>query len=196
MTKPRAWARLHPQLRRNLIAGGITTAKEAAAAPDSRLLAIEGIGKGRLAQIREVVNGIPRPPSKAPEPKRIVPAHGGGELLVGGKPGNRGGGRPPEHIRRMARELGYSALELLVRRMDGAMHEIPPRAELEKLEKKALVAMLEEIGSYSKLELNDIRQIFDTTAKYGVGTRNVLVGDDDDGPVRHGIVILPPRDDE
>ena len=46
--------------------------------------------------------------------KLVVPKHGRGALLTGGKPGNRGGpGRPPSAIREAAQQGFYEGLPIL-----------------------------------------------------------------------------------
>lgn len=47
-----------------------------------------------------------------PEAPALVPQAHGGALLSGGKPGNRGGGRPPDEFNRRMRELASSEAAL------------------------------------------------------------------------------------
>lgn len=48
------------------------------------------------------------PTETAPKTATRVPKHGNGALLVGGQPGNKGGGRPPEAFKAMLARLRES----------------------------------------------------------------------------------------
>lgn len=50
----------------------------------------------------------PKRPGKSPTksaPAKRVPKHGHGALFVGGKPGNKGGGRKPDEFKQLCRAL-------------------------------------------------------------------------------------------
>lgn len=129
--------------------------------------------------------------------QELIPQPHGGALLPGGKPGNKGGtGRPPNELRQRMRELGYVALEETLRRVQVASKEVPPREQLRQMRKAELIDLLEEIRGWIEIEPQALRQILDTAMKYGIGTKHVHTGDDDDGPIRHGIVIMPALERE
>lgn len=101
------------------------------------------------------------------ERKTMVPAHGVGNLRVG-NPGNSGGtGRKPDEARRYF-------LELLNCAQEEAANRLTP----------------EEV---KKMTDQDLAKFIDVFGKYGVGTKATITGPDD-GPLRHGIMAMPPLD--
>jgi hypothetical protein len=78
------------------------------------------------------LDATPTPPNGAPSgtvtapagatpplPAMRVPRHGHGKLLLGGKPGNAGGGRHPEKVHEQLVEIcGFTAEEMLLRLRD------------------------------------------------------------------------------
>lgn len=84
------------------------------------------------------------------KPKQIPQPHGGA-LNSGGVPGNKGGtGRPPNEVRALAREGGWTGLQLIKARLD----------QLEKLHAEG-----------KELPWSQVNQLSDLMLKYGLGER-------------------------
>jgi hypothetical protein len=127
---------------------------------------------------------------KEPRPPVLEAPPHGGLLKRGANYGNRGGRRPPNAIRIRLRGLTSDLLDELERRIDAAARPRLIRAKLLRMTKERLADLLLEMDSGLKLSLTELRQLLDTTAKYGLGT-NVHSDDGDGGPVASGIIILP-----
>lgn len=95
-----------------------------------------------------------------------TPAHGVGQLRVGNY-GNKGGGRKTDEVKRYFLELAQKAQE----EADKRLH--PDEVE--------------------KMSTQDLAKLLDVFGKYSVGTKTTVSGPDD-GPLRHGIMALPPLD--
>lgn len=125
-----------------------------------------------------------------------MPQPHGGAIKARGNPGNKGGpGRPPNELRERMRELGWVALEEVLARVQASRRTVPPRAHLQKMTKDELIELLEGIREWIEISPNELRQILDTAAKYGIGTKHVHSGEDD-GPIQHAVFLLPSLDDE
>lgn len=135
---------------------------------------IEGIAPGTEVE----VNGSPHIVDKfgVPQPYRLeTPSHGHG-LLRRGNPGNSGGGRKPAEVRDRMRRF----LDRVLDRIDQVLTD----EESKQIER----AIGKEV---QMLELQDLTKLLDALAKYSVGTKVEVTGPDD-GPLRHGIMALPP----
>lgn len=96
-----------------------------------------------------------------------TPAHGQGQLRRGNY-GNKGGGRKPDEVKRYFLELAQKAQAVADKRLD------PDEVE--------------------QMSTQDLAKLLDVFGKYSVGTKTTLTGPDD-GPLRHGIMALPPLEE-
>lgn len=107
---------------------------------------------------------------------QLVPQPHGGAIRQGGNPGNRGGGRPPSAVRRMARRLYAERLPVLAAIGDGAVqvplletcpkcghepNEAETRAALDRAptprDQVAAIKALGEVGLGKPVTLEDVR---------------------------------------
>lgn len=98
----------------------------------------------------------------------FTPSHGRGQLRRG-NPGNQGGGRKPDEVKRYFLEL-----------VTIAQTEAHKRLGEDEVE---------------KMTTQDLAKLLDVFGKYSVGTKHTVTGLDD-GPLRHGIMALPPLENQ
>jgi hypothetical protein len=98
--------------------------------------------------------------------------------------------RVKEQLRNNLREVLEVALQEVVHRMHG--YEDPDlfKQFLNNLTKDELVDWVLQRPAMH-MEWRDLIQLIDKTARYGVGVVNVMTGDDQGGPIKHGVVIMP-----
>jgi hypothetical protein len=88
--------------------------------------------------------------SESANTQLVVPSHGRGALLPGGKPGNKGGGRTPSALRRKALKKGPKMLKVL--------EDIALSADAKDSDKVAAAKEHLRIGmgtAYSEIEVAD-----------------------------------------
>ena len=124
-------------------------------------------------------------------------AHGGA-LLTGGKPGNRGGGRPKESLRQRMRELLDATLDAMTRALAGERSAAEslrailddPRIIVLESEVRQVVADVCQDHITTKLTAREIGQFHETLARYGVGTQQEI--ESTERQVRY-VIRLPAR---
>jgi len=97
-----------------------------------------------------------------------TPIHGQG-LLRRGNPGNKGGGRKPDEVKRHFLELAHTGQMEVARRL--------------------------QAENVRNMTDSDLAKFLDVFGKYSVGTKHTLTGPDD-GPLKHGIMALPPLEND
>lgn len=100
-------------------------------------------------------------PKSAENTPDLIPQKHGGALYSGGKPGNKGGGRPKSVVRALAREEGYKSLVRLAK-----------RAEAEEM------------------SMADAIRLADLQLKYGIGTQSEVGGSEDAPPLRTDVHVI------
>ena len=126
-----------------------------------------------------------------------VQAHGGA-LLSGGKPGNRGGGRPKESLRQRMRELLDATLNAMAAALSGergaaeAYKRIANDPRITVLDASIQDIVLSACRDHitTKLTAREIGQFHETLARYGVGTQQEI--ESTENQVRY-VIRLPAR---
>jgi hypothetical protein len=112
----------------------------------------------------------------------LVPQPHGGALLTGGKPGNKGGGRPADKVRaklvKLARGKGYRFLSSLLDgevdvRFFGTCAKCKERQELPD-DPDTLDKILDEIGDRVAASVDQRLRGLEQAHRYGLGTKDEL----------------------
>ena len=116
--------------------------------------------------------------SAASVPAKIPQSHGGA-LYSGGVPGNLGGGRPPDEVRRAYRELGATkGFNLVDSVLDGNVrirfYGMCPHCHKDSAlpEGDALEKLLDEVGEAVRASVDQQLKANEQALKYGLGTKD------------------------
>lgn len=105
------WSDLSERVRGLLAQAGFGPATDFTRVASRDLVRIPGLGPAALKEIRTHY-------PLAPVGETVVPKHGRGQLLAGGKPGNKGGGRRPSEVRQLFRDDALVAREHIMAALD------------------------------------------------------------------------------
>ena len=118
--------------------------------------------------------------SAASVPAKIPQSHGGA-LYSGGVPGNPGGGRPPDEVRRAYRELGATkGFNLVDSVLDGNVrirfYGMCPHCHKDSAlpEGDALEKLLDEVGEAVRASVDQQLKANEQALKYGLGTKDEI----------------------
>lgn len=100
-----------------------------------------------------------KPETSSSAAPTLVPQKNGGALYSGGKPGNKGGGRPKERVRRKALKLTNKAINELGRMLD--RHA----ATVEKITNGQPV---EKMDLFHLMKANDVARVTEVGGKIGL----------------------------
>jgi hypothetical protein len=135
---------------------------------------------------------------RGPAEPRLIPQAHGGQLLAGGKPGNRGGGRPKESLRQRMRELLDATLDAMYAALAGERSAAEsvraitndPRITALAPEVREVIEIVCREHIQTTLTPREIGQFHETLARYGVGTQQEI--ESTEKQVRY-VIRLPAR---
>ena len=127
----------------------------------------------------------------------LIPQVHGGALRAGGKPGNKGGGRPKEQLRDTMRELLGVGLDQMRAQIAGeylaadAVQRIMRDPRIRELDEdvQTLVQTVARESCTVTLTPGELQRTVETLAKFGVGTQQQIEKEE----TRRYIVQLPER---
>lgn len=138
-------------------------------------------------------------PADASAVARIEQPHGGA-LLVGGVPGNKGGGRPKEVLRERARGLLGTVLDRIAALLDTRTPVLAHDAAARILSDPRVLALGDAVLTVlqtvvrehapTQLRPGELQRFADVLGKYGLGTQQEV----EKAETHRYVVALPPRE--